>query len=84
MIHGHRFLSTPSGGNMRKFFAFLAGLMSGAIVGGVAALLFAPMSGEALKDEIAARIDQLKADMEKAAAEQEKKLRTEFERLKQA
>jgi gas vesicle protein len=69
---------------MRKFFAFLAGLMSGAIVGGAAALLFAPMSGEALKDEIVARIDQLKDDMEKAAAEQEKRLRAEFERLKQA
>ena len=69
---------------MRKFFAFLAGLMSGAIVGGAAALLFAPMSGEALKDEIVARTEQLKVDMEKAAAEQEKRLRAEFERLKQA
>ena len=42
---------------MRKFFGFLAGLMSGAIVGGTAALLFAPMSGEALKEEIADRIE---------------------------
>ena len=69
---------------MRKFFAFLAGLMSGAIVGGTAALLFAPMSGEALKEEISARIETLRDEMQAAAEEQEKRLRAEFERLKQA
>lgn len=68
---------------MRKFFAFLAGLMSGAIVGGTVALLLAPMSGAALKNELAARIEQLKAEMQTAAAEQEARLRAEFERLKQ-
>ena len=69
---------------MRKFFAFLAGVMSGAIVGGTIALLFAPMSGEAFKDEIGARIEQVKVEVETAAAEQEKRLRAEFERIKQA
>ena len=68
---------------MRKFFAFLAGLMSGAMVGGVVALLLAPMSGEAFKNELATRIEQLKAEMQTAAAEQETRLRAEFERLKQ-
>jgi gas vesicle protein len=69
---------------MHKFFAFLAGLMSGAVVGGAVALLMAPMSGEALKEEIATRIDQLKSEMEAAADQQEQRLRAEFERMKQA
>ena len=68
---------------MRKFFAFLAGMMSGAIVGAAVALLLAPMSGEALQAEINTRFAELKAEMETAVAEQEKKLRAEFERLKE-
>jgi gas vesicle protein len=68
---------------MRKFFAFFAGVMSGAIVGAAVALLLAPMSGEALQAEINARFEALKADMESAVAEQEKKLRAEFERMKE-
>ena len=67
---------------MRKFFAFLAGILCGAIVGSVAALLLAPMSGKDLQDEIAVRADQLKAEIEAAVAEQEKRLRAEFERMK--
>ena len=69
---------------MRKFFAFLAGIMCGAIVGGTAALLLTPMSGQELQDEIAIRFDQLKAEVEAAVAEQEKRLRAEFESLKEA
>lgn len=67
---------------MRKFFAFLAGILSGAVVGAAVALLLAPMSGETLQKEIGARFEQLKAEMEAAAAEQERKLRAEFERMK--
>jgi gas vesicle protein len=68
---------------MHKFFAFLAGVMSGAIVGAAVALLLAPMSGEALQSEINARFTELKAEMEAAVTEQEKKLRAEFERMKE-
>ena len=68
---------------MRKFFAFLAGILCGAIVGGATALLLAPMSGKDLQDEIAVRIDQLKAEIEATVDEQEKRLRAEFERIKQ-
>jgi len=67
---------------MRKFFAFLAGMLSGAIVGSTVALLLAPMSGKDLQAELNARFEQLKAEIEAAAAEQEKKLRAEFERMK--
>ena len=68
---------------MRKFFAFLAGILCGAVVGGATALLLAPMSGRDLQHEIAVRIDQLKAEIESAVAEQETRLRAEFERMKE-
>jgi gas vesicle protein len=68
---------------MRKFFAFLAGILCGAVVGGATALLLAPMSGRDLQQEIAVRIDQLKAEIETAVVEQEKRLRAEFERMKE-
>ena len=68
---------------MRKFFAFLAGILCGAIVGGATALLMAPMSGKDLQDEIVAHIDQLKSEIDAAVDEQEKRLRAEFERIKE-
>lgn len=68
---------------MRKFFAFLAGIFCGAIVGSAAALLLAPMSGKDLQHEIGDRVDQIKAEIEAAVDEQEKRLRAEFERMKQ-
>jgi gas vesicle protein len=68
---------------MRKFFAFLAGIFCGAIVGGATALLLAPMSGKDLQVEIADRVDQFKAEIETAVTEQEKRLRAEFERMKE-
>ena len=68
---------------MRKFFAFLAGILCGAVVGGATALLLAPMSGRDLQNEIGVRIERLKAEIETAVAEQEERLRAEFERMKE-
>ncbi len=68
---------------MRKFFSFLAGIMCGLVVGGVAALLLAPMPGTQLQERIGERVDHLKSEIESAVAEQEKRLRAEFERLKE-
>ena len=68
---------------MRKFFAFLAGIFCGAIVGGATALLLAPMSGKDLQVEITDRVEQFKTEIEAAVTEQEKRLRAEFERMKE-
>ena len=68
---------------MRKFFAFLSGIFCGAIVGSAAALLLAPMSGKDLQGEITDRVDQFRAEIETVVAEQEKRLRAEFERMKE-
>lgn len=68
---------------MRKFFAFLAGIFCGALVGGATALLLAPMSGQDLQGEISDRVEQFKTEIEAAVTEQEKRLRAEFERMKE-
>lgn len=39
---------------MRTFFNFIGGLFLGAAVGGLLALLFAPSSGEKLREDVAA------------------------------
>ncbi|PIE79904.1 MAG: hypothetical protein CSA11_10145 [Chloroflexi bacterium] len=40
---------------MNKVFSFMAGLISGALVGGVIAVLFTPASGEDLKQGVVDR-----------------------------
>jgi gas vesicle protein len=67
---------------MRGFFSFLAGLLSGALVGGVAALLFAPMSGDELQAEARSRVDRVVADVKKAVEQERRRLEDELESLK--
>jgi gas vesicle protein len=47
---------------MSKVTGFLAGMMSGAIVGSVAALLLAPMSGRELQTRAREELDELMED----------------------
>jgi gas vesicle protein len=51
---------------MNKIFSFLAGAMSGALVGAVTALLLTPASGQDLRADVAARISAAKEEFEKA------------------
>jgi len=64
---------------MRKILAFAAGAMCGAIVGAVAALLLAPMSGSEMQEQARKRVEDVMAEGRKAAeqrrAELEKQLR---------
>ena len=64
---------------MRKILAFVAGAMCGAIVGAVAALLLAPVSGSEMQAQARKRIDTVIEEGRKAAderrAELEKQLR---------
>ena len=64
---------------MRNILAFVAGAMCGAIVGAVAALLLAPMSGSEMQEQARKRIDTVIEEGRKAAderrAELEKQLR---------
>ncbi|MEN8097526.1 MAG: YtxH domain-containing protein [Chloroflexota bacterium] len=69
---------------MRKFISFLAGVMSGAVVGAAVALLFAPMTGESMQQELSVKFEQLKKEIETAMSEREAKLRADFEQLKKS
>ena len=61
---------------MRKILAFAAGAMCGAIVGAVAALLLAPMSGSEVQARARQRVESIVAEGRKAAEER----RAELER----
>ena len=67
---------------MTKFFGFLAGLMCGAIVGAVAALLLTPESGSQLRSAAQQRFDELRAEGRKAAEQRRSELMGEFEAMK--
>lgn len=67
---------------MRKFFNFLAGSIAGALVGGVAALLMAPASGEELRGGAQARLDSFLDEIQRAAAERRTELEAQLEALK--
>lgn len=68
---------------MRKFFSFVAGILSGSVTGATIALLLAPQSGDELRAEAQARweaaIQEAKLAMERTEAAKT----AEFEAMKQ-
>jgi gas vesicle protein len=67
---------------MGKVTGFLAGMMSGAIVGSVAALLLAPMSGRELQSRTRERLDLLVDDARTAAETKRVQLEAQLAALK--
>jgi gas vesicle protein len=67
---------------MSKVTGFLAGMMSGAIVGSVAALLLAPMSGNELQGRAREQWDNLVEDARAAAESKRVQLEAQLEALK--
>ncbi len=68
---------------MRRFVALFAGLLTGALVGGVVALLFAPSSGKNFQQQVADSIDRLVGQVRQAADERRMDLENELEKLRQ-
>jgi gas vesicle protein len=69
---------------MNKTLNFLAGLLTGAVVGAAAALLYTPMSGEDLRDQARRRFDEARAEAERAANEQRAHMEHELHTMKQS
>lgn len=69
---------------MSKFFSFIAGLMSGSVVGATAALLLAPMSGDELQATAQARWEQALQEAKAAQEQTRRQKELEFEQLKEA
>ena len=67
---------------MGKITGFLAGMLSGALVGAAAALLFAPMSGKELQSRSRERFDNLISDAKAAAESKRVQLEAQLEALK--
>jgi gas vesicle protein len=67
---------------MKSTFSFLAGALSGALVGAVAALLLAPMSGERLQIQAREQFDHVMADARAAAESKRAQLEAQLAALK--
>jgi gas vesicle protein len=67
---------------MKRFISLLAGFLTGAIVGGALAILFAPSSGQELKAEIQGRYYHLRDEVSEAAAQRRAELEEQLAALR--
>lgn len=68
---------------MRKTINFLAGAFCGALVGGVAALLYTPYAGNELQRRVRAKTQELIEKGQMAAVAKQAELEAQFEAFKQ-
>ncbi len=69
---------------MRKAFSFLAGLVVGASVGAVVAILFAPSSGPELQRKVRTRVQEIIDEGKRAAEARRVELEAELEAFKRS
>ena len=69
---------------MSRFMSFIAGVISGALVGSVTALLLAPTSGEELRQQSMERADQFRSDVQMAYEARVAQLEAELARLRKS
>lgn len=67
---------------MSRVFSFLAGGLSGALVGAVAVLLLTPASGEQLRDDAKVRWETAVAEAKRARNEKQAEMEAQFSELK--
>lgn len=68
---------------MKKLFSFMAGFMSGALVGAAAVLLLTPESGEQLRADAVDRWEEALEKARQARERTEQQMTQEFERMKE-
>jgi len=66
---------------MSRFLAFTAGALCGAMVGAVAALLLAPMSGSELQEQTRKRVEEIVAEGRRAAEERRADLERQLRQM---
>ncbi len=66
---------------MRKALAFTLGAVLGGVLGGLAALLFAPYSGEELRFSIKKQADQIQLEIKDAAQKKREELELYLDEL---
>jgi gas vesicle protein len=67
---------------MRKFMSFLAGVLCGALVGAVTAILLAPYSGVELQERIRAQVEDLVEKGRQAAMVKRTELEAQLDAFK--
>jgi gas vesicle protein len=67
---------------MKKIMGFFIGMISGALIGGIVAILLAPVSGEELRFQIQERSIQLKDDIRSVAQARRAELERELANLR--
>ena len=69
---------------MNKALNFMAGALCGALVGGVAALLLAPTSGEELRSDVTARWEEALAEAHQAMEDTRRQMQEQFEQMQKS
>ena len=67
---------------MRRVMSFLSGAVMGGLVGATMALLFAPSSGDTLRDQIQDRANRIQEEVKKAAADRREELEQQLNELR--
>jgi gas vesicle protein len=67
---------------MRKTLFLIIGLLSGAVVGVVAVILFTPYSGDEVKSRIRTRFNEVYEESKRVAAARQAEMRDRWEALK--
>jgi gas vesicle protein len=67
---------------MKKAYNFLLGAIIGGIIGGAAAVLLAPFSGEELRNQLRSRVDNIQIEIQEAAKKKRVDLETRLDELK--
>ncbi len=66
---------------MNKALNFMAGMLCGALVGAVTALLLAPSSGEQLRSDVTTRWEDALAEAHKAMEDTRRQMQEQFEQM---
>lgn len=66
---------------MKKFGSFVFGVLLGALTGGVIATLFAPTSGQVLREKLQDHYMAIRNEVNEAAAEKTRELREELAKM---
>jgi gas vesicle protein len=67
---------------MRSVLNFLIGMLSGALFGAALAVLFAPISGDELRQQINIRVQGIQSEIEKAATQRRAELESQLDTLR--
>jgi gas vesicle protein len=67
---------------MQRLFSFLAGVLTGALVGATLMVLFTPASGESIRSDLQKRIQGLRDQMTDAAASRRSELESRLAEMR--